>query len=333
MKNSNAPVEELIAKHFAGEATSAEEQLLSQWLSEGESNQTYYNALKRIYIESASLKILKHVDTDAAWNKLKAIIREDERINPGASPKVRALHTNTWWRVAAMLILIAGAGIALYIKMNTPGKPVLVSTGNYTQEVILPDSSSVFLNKNSSIQYAFTSNKREVTLTGEAFFEVIHNEGKPFVVHTGDLQIKDIGTAFNINSTPADSVVVVVESGEVQLTTSKNSRLNLTEGERSVYKRAANTFTRLSVSDPNALAYKTKIFVFENASLPAVIEKLNEVYGTHVRLGDNLKFCRLTSTFKNEKIDSILQIIAETLQLRIVKDNTQTSLEGVGCEE
>jgi len=64
-----------------------------------------------------------------------------------------------------------------------------------------------------------------------------------------------------------------------------------------------------------------------------VLVKLHEVYGTDIRLADNLKFCRLTSTFRNEKIENILQVIAETLQLHLDKKGNAYYFEGSSCAE
>lgn len=331
MSNNSHSIEDLIAKHFAGETSPAEEILLSKWLDESEANYYYFDSLQKIFDDSATLKEFKYLDTDAAWNKLKAKIKVQPQENSGS--KIKHLNINYFLRIAAILILITGIAITIYVNLNSASKPVFASTGDFTQEIMLPDSSTIFLNKNSSVTYSYSNKQRNVVMTGEAFFEVVHNANLPFTVNAGALEIKDIGTSFNINARATDSVEVLVQTGEVLLHAAEINDVNVLQGERSVYKQANRTITKLAINDSNALSYKTKIFIFENASLFAVIQKLNEVYGTRIKLAENLNYCRLTSTFKNEKIESILQIIAETLQLRITTNNSQTVLEGNSCEE
>lgn len=196
----------------------------------------------------------------------------------------------------------------------------------------LPDSSTIFLNKHSEATVTLADNERKVLLRGEGFFNVVHNEEQPFVVEAAGLIIKDIGTAFNVDATDEKQVEVLVEHGEVELAAA-GKKVNMKKGDYSVYDKTSNEITKTKVLDPNELSYTTKIFVFENTSLPAVVVKLHEVYGTDIRLADNLKFCRLTSTFRNEKIENILQVIAETLQLQLNKKGEAFYFEGSGCIE
>lgn len=321
-------IEDLIAKKLAGEITPAEDVVLNEWLQNAD-NRKYYASLEQIFNEAPSIKEEQEVDTDAAWNKLKKQIHKKQ----SGDAKVIPLRRNYFLRIAAAIIVIAGAGIALYInrsRINTTEfhYATLSSPALFT----LPDSSTIFLNKNSIADVTITDKERKTVLKGEGFFTVVHNEQQPFVVEAAGLEIRDIGTAFNVDATDSVNVDVVVEHGEVALIT-KSKTVNARKGERVIYNKSQASLTPVSALDPNTLSYSTKIFVFENTSLPAVIEKLNEVYDSNISINDNLKFCRLTSTFRNEKIDYIVQVIAETLQLRIVKDGNRVLLEGNGCSE
>lgn len=81
------------------------------------------------------------------------------------------------------------------------------------------------------------------------------------------------------------------------------------------------------------MAYRTKVFVFENASLQVVIAKLNEVYGSAISINDAIKNCHITATFKNEKVDAILDVITATLNIKLTKNENKYVLEGEGCDE
>jgi transmembrane sensor len=328
VKNSEINIEDLIAKKLAGEITLAEEHLLAEWLEKDPANRKYYDSLQRIFIDTAALKAMDEVDTDAAWNKLKS------KINKTKTKEVKIVPLQRWLiRIAAALILITGGvAIMLYINSLKAVEQYAYSTFDTPSEFKLPDSSTVYLNAKSKATITITKKERKVLLEGEAFFNVVHNEKQPFIVEAAGLQITDIGTAFNVDASDSSKVDIIVQHGEVEISRG-NKKVNAIKGEHVVYTQSSGELVKLSVIDVNDLSYITKIFVFENTSLPAVIQKLHEVYGTQIMLSDNLKFCRLTSTFKNEKIEYILQVIAETLQLRLNKNGNKFILEGTGCLE
>ena len=116
--NNYLNIEDIIAKHLSQESSKEEEQLLASWLTESESNRNYIKSLEKIYNESASLKITKNVDTDAAWNKLKAKI-EQQQLQTGKKGKIVTITPEIILRVAAILILVAGIGFTLYLKMKS----------------------------------------------------------------------------------------------------------------------------------------------------------------------------------------------------------------------
>jgi transmembrane sensor len=119
----------------------------------------------------------------------------------------------------------------------------------------------------------------------------------------------------------------------VMMTSQANQSVVLRKGEEMIYIKSRDEFIKSAVSDTNAVSYKTKIFVFENASLDAVVQKLNEVYGSNIVLSGDIRSCRLTATFKNESADEVIEIIAETLQLSVKNNGDTLILEGTGCEE
>lgn len=330
MNNFSAHIEDLIAKHFAKETSDAEEKLIADWLKESDTNLNHFQILKKVYDATESVSQNVGVDTDAAWLKLKSKINRQQKT---ANTKVKSISIHRFLKIAAAIVLVGGILVELFKVLYKTPEPILVSSGSKTKEVILPDSSVVFLNTNSSIVYSFTKKERLVKITGEAFFDVVHNNEKPFIVITGDLAIQDIGTSFNINAKVSDSTEVIVKTGEVTISLPASNPVHVFQNERSVYHKQEKRIIKTPDNDVNALAYKTKIFVFENASLPAVFQTLNEVYETHIQISDSLKYCHLTATFKNEKIETVLQIITETLQLQVKDSGSQTILEGAGCEK
>lgn len=338
MTNNYENIEALIAKQLAGEISGEELAVVEHWLAESNENAAYFKSLEKIFNQSATVKNLHTVDTDAAWNKIKNQLHKTQADNVIPINKLTKNNYKLLLRIAAVFVF-GVLSFAAYLFLNEEEAITLnFATTNEAKLFTLPDSSTVYLNKNGNITYTFAENKREVVLTGEAYFDVKHNENQPFIIHAQDLEIKDIGTTFNVKTNPeSDSVEVIVTSGEVELTayTSATEKTNykLLPGQQAVYNKKSKSVTKTQTNDSNAMAYRTKVFVFENASLQVVIAKLNEVYGSAISINDAIKNCHITATFKNEKVDAILDVITATLNIKLTKNENKYVLEGEGCDE
>ena len=132
----------------------------------------------------------------------------------------RKMRPVSWLRIAALFILVAGAGLIGYqVFNNEKVEEVLVASQALPVVDTLPDGSVVTLNKNSSLNYPskFKGNKRAIALKGEAFFNVTPDKENPFVINVNDVEIKVVGTSFNVRSENGVTEVIV-ETGVVQVT-------------------------------------------------------------------------------------------------------------------
>ena len=224
-------------------------------------------------------------------------------------------------RIAASVLIVVALGYGVYQGFKPRTQIQAFASGAQTIQDTLPDGSTAFLNKKSEIRFEYNSREktRKVKLKGEAFFEVKHEDEKPFIIETEEVLIKDLGTAFNVKAYPeSNTVEVMVEQGEVQIYTLMDSGLNLLAGERGVYDKTIKKFSKLTKIDTNSLSYKTKVFSFNNTDLGSVVDKLNEVYGSKIRLAnDALRDCHLTVNFNDDKLDTIIDVLAETLNLTV----------------
>jgi ferric-dicitrate binding protein FerR (iron transport regulator) len=324
-------MDDLIGKVLAGEATDAEVKAFEVWISSNTENREYYQQMKTIFEKAATVKEWLHFDADAAWNNLKGKLKKKESKTIPLKP--------TFWkplRIAAGVLVVLGAGyVAFQWSKKVPVETIAVAAETAVVRDTLPDGSLAVLNKNSSLTYEYNTkdNKRKVKLQGEAFFEVQHQEEKPFVIETDEVIIEDIGTTFNVMAFPeSPTIEVYVETGEVAFYTTENPGLNLKAGETGVYHRQSKSFARLLKTDTNLLAYKTGVFNFHNTDLTTIVHDLNEVYETKLRLAnDEMGSCRLNVSFKNEKMEAIAEIIAETLNLAMTINDKEIVLDGTGC--
>lgn len=179
-------------------------------------------------------------------------------------------------------------------------------------QLILPDGTKVWLNAASSLRYptAFTAKNRQVELTGEAYFEVVHNPSQPFMVQIGSTQIKDIGTTFNINSYGDEAgITTTLITGSVQVVQGFSVRL-LHPGEQA-HSQAGN----ISVSQadiPASIGWKEGHFVFHKATLHRIAKEIERWYNIEVVL-DAHNTNHLTATIDRKlPLSQLLHLLEET---------------------
>ena len=231
-------------------------------------------------------------------------------------------------RVAAMLILIVGAGVIAYYGLRE--KPVQLLTAQAANVVridTLPDGSVITLNKNSSITYPekFKENTRSVALRGEAFFNVTPNKMKPFVIQVNDVLIKVVGTSFNVRS-EGGTTEVIVETGVVQVQRG-NKAITLQPNEKTTVKPQDSLLIKTTETTHLYNYYQSNEFVCDNTPLWKLVAVLNKAYNANIVIGrDELRDLPLTTTFPNESLDQILQVISLTFNIKVEKTPTSIIL-------
>ncbi|GGD83252.1 anti-sigma factor [Emticicia aquatilis] len=336
--NTNQPItEDLLGKYLAQETDAQESALVETWLKKDVANQKEFDDYSYILAQIAISKAENpaeqiNVNVDAAWKKVKS------KMQPAVMPQVVAMKPTkqiffTPIRIAASITLLLAGILALFLSRKEPEIISLKTTQN-TLEQTLPDGSVVFLNANTNLSYpaGFEGDTREINLSGEAFFKVQRNESKPFIIHANGSDIRVLGTSFNVKAY-TKNVKVSVESGKVEFKHEKKQTL-LIKGEEAEFEVEKDTIRKAVMLDKNTFAYKTKTFVFEDASLEHVINVLSENYHTKIILkNNNIKSCRLTTTFTNETLPNALNVIAETLNLKVTPEGEKYIIDGDGCEK
>jgi len=318
--------EDKLIRYILGEASESEAQEIALWISVSDANARHFEQTKFILETSTRLAQDSPTSELDAWEIFKAN-REASR----NQPKVRSITTyNNWLRIAATILLIAGVSAAYfyYHLGNKAPEYVIVKTLDKVRTDTLPDGSVVHLNKNSSISYTgnFKSH-REIKLTGEAFFDVIHNNAAPFTVHIKDIDVRDIGTAFNISSN-SGRVEVIVESGLVKVSRRTKS-IELKQKEMVSIKPGDQLLKKLKNDDLLYNYYRTNEFIADHTPLQRLVNKLNEAYGVNIRIeGKTLAATPITSTFTNDSLDNILRVIKMTTpEIRIVREGNDIILK------
>ena len=326
---------DLVAKFLSSEATRAEQENVETWAAQSEQNQQELEQAKILFEKTGEYYQLKRFDSDTAWEKTQ------QQISPGTisiapRKKQRKIFISKFYKYAAILVLAFLVGIAGYYFgiRNQQGNiysEIISAEKQVVNEYILPDGSVVALNSNSKLQFPkkFKNNVREVTITGEAFFDVQPDPEKPFIINAGNAQVKVLGTSFNVNAYPENETVeVVVETGTVQvisnekLNTLETAEILLKPGEKGTFVNSLGKLEKGLNSDTNYLAWKTHNLVFENTPLNEVVQYLNKTYHTDIQLkGRNLNNLFLTAQFEKKPVDFILNVVQITFGLKLEQEN------------
>jgi ferric-dicitrate binding protein FerR (iron transport regulator) len=225
--------------------------------------------------------------------------------------------------IAAVLLLLVVATWLFTAKNNERIITVTAATAN--QQVQLPDGTIVNLRKAATISYpeSFVGT-RKVTLTGEAFFDVVHDEKSKFTITTSHTVIEDIGTTFVVTNSPAKDQIVVI-TGKVKcadIQTGKKTAL-LVAGQKAIYDSAGLSVSK--VTDSNFISWKTGVLNFPASVLPDVLEEVSHFYGVTVTCLPDAATDRLTLHlhFENQPLEQVLDEIKLATGLQCKKDGKQ----------
>jgi len=204
---------------------------------------------------------------------------------------------------------------------------VIAPVGSRTV-VELSDGSVVHLNYGSRIKYPqnFSGRTRGVALIGEAYFEVSHNPDKPFVVNTDGINIRALGTVFNVNAYPENNdIATTLVEGKVVVEELKNNGhikaiKEMLPGQHLRYEKNTGDLKSSRGRVGKYIAWKDGKLVFENESIDQVAQKLSRMFNVEIQVNNEVKKYRYTVTFVDEPLFQILDLlsVATPIKYRIL---------------
>ena len=317
MNNNRNMSDDVLVKHLLGEANAAEQQEVQEWIAASPENRKYYDHFRVIWEQSKNLQPTHTVDTNDAWNRFMQRVDREDIIN--TVPEAVARRIPFWnprmlARAAAMLVMMVGAGWLIYTATDN-GDMMTVASVEKVLKHTLPDGTTVTLNKNSTISYAghFDGEKRSVTLSGEAFFDVTPNKSRPFVIDAGNSSVTVVGTTFNVKSRK-DITEVIVESGVVEVA-KKQYFVRLKPGERAMVLPDKEAPVALRTTDSLYNYYRTNEFICDGIPLSKLMNTLSEVYEVQIEIKDpRLATLPINTVLSTNNLDEILDVISRTFR-------------------
>lgn len=322
-------VTSIIAKNLANSCSSDELSELGHWMDSSDRNRNVYYQYQLVWKYTAAVAPEHSFNHKAAWQKLQERINSFEKQPAVFSPAhSRKQVLPVLLRIAAVLIIALVGWYFLKPESETDQEThTLIAETVYDEPLVLPDGTSITLNAASQITYnsGFNNTHRNVEFEGEAFFDVVANATKPFVISTSNLQIRVLGTSFNLLALPdQNDVILYLKSGKVQVNSLSPDgeileQILIHEGEKAVFNKKESLLHKEIIENQNYLAWKTGVLEFNNAPLHEVLTVLNKTYQFNFVLEHNCSNLLLTARFENETPESIFQTLELVFDLDITR--------------
>lgn len=308
-------MEKLFIKYFTDTIEEAEQQALLDWLGEDEENRRIFFEFKSIY-ESEKL-FPKKETIDELWSNI-----EDEiTIDNGTVKPAKRFYVKPWFKYVAVAVVVFFATSSVFmlhkhhaysIIENAIGE-VGISEDNNLTALTLIDGTSVKLKKGSIIKIEddFNQKKREVSLNGEAFFEVAHNEKKPFVVKTENQDITVLGTSFNVKDyIGADLASISLVDGSVSID-SDNLDIILKPNQQVIMNKKDKTFTLYNVPKDLMQTFASRKYHFREKSLADILSDVEYLFSIKIEIrNSSLSEKKYTGSLSlNQDIETIIKTL------------------------
>lgn len=336
-------IDELIISVLQASASPEDVENLRWWISLDPENESYFDQSRNMWMAAKQYQSENSYDADKAWTRLSADLELQSEIDRN---KEKRHFVISLWHVAAVVFVAFGLGIAtmLMVGKNTITKSQTIYTQHIVpygskSQVVLPDGSKVWLNAGSSLKYSqdFNHHTREVILDGEGYFDVMANKQLPFWVKTYGINIKVVGTAFNVKAYRDEkNIIATVERGQIRIY--DINRKELEEKEIVIEKKQQGKFlinnnklsktetaipeAKAEVSDikviynvPTELytSWKDKRWIIEREELGSLAVKIERRYDVSITFSSEaLKHYIFSGIIEDESLLQVLKIISLT---------------------
>ena len=323
MKQDNSNIiETLLPRYCTGQVTDIERQQVKNWMNESEENRRIVRENFVLYLTSGQKRV----------NVEKALCKVKQHMSP---------HKRTTWlqwiqRIAAVLFIpvVAAATLLVYYQNGEESISPQIWKVNVkpgmTASLTLPDSTIVYLNSGSSLSYPsfFNGKKREVALSGEAYFQVTPNPNKKFIVSTPhQSRIEVLGTCFNIEAYEQDNeITTTLIKGKVNFLYNKNDstrQITLSPSEKLIYTPETNKVKLCKTTGISETAWKENKIIFDNTPLEEILHIVGKTYNVEFIIKNkNLKKRKFTGCFNNQPLERVLEHFkrSSTIRWKYIQD-------------
>jgi transmembrane sensor len=315
------------------ESSAQQKENLEKWIALNDDNKNLFEKYKNAWENSGAFSQPLTVDQTKAWLSIQQRIK-DEQHKSHVNQPAKKYSPSLIYGIAASLVAAIFA-LWLFLPRSQKNEMLSVNTANNKLLVTLPDSSRVFLNENSSLVYpkSFNSEKRLVSLIGEAYFEITKKPQQPFVIQNENFNVTVLGTSFDVTAYKKDSSAIVsVVTGRVLLTAKTGAAITLQKNETGILNTVNRQLIKQEKNNLNFLSWKTKKLEFKNSSFREVCEELQHYFSiTFDVKNQELYNCSFTGTFTDPSIQEVIRILEKTLNVKTKLIKKHVTFMGAGC--
>lgn len=306
----------------SGELTSAERGRLEAWLREDVRHRRTFEELSHTW------SALGHL-SEAAHEEKIAVFAPPQR-------RRRASGRKAYWQTAAAAVLVLGLGVALWI-VRRPAMQIMSTAVGQQRHVTLADGTRLTLNTNTLLAVRLTAQRRDIYLRrGEAHFDVVHDASRPFFVHAGDAEIRDVGTQFEVRLNSDRNIDVLVDEGRVEVRGSGPAADSAAPdssapGGNAGWVRALSAGEQLLVTGPHLqvmpvspqqiaddLAWRDGALVFQGEPLSEALTEVGRYTRTRIVLtGPKVASLRISGRFRTDDEAGFFQALQAALPVRV----------------
>lgn len=331
MEGNTNDTNEIIIRYLDGSASLEEKRRLLCWLKQSDQNRDDFSMTRDLWL-ACNAATGNELEVDIALEKLRGrILHEQCRMEQQAHRGRWHLHARRWVQAAAILLLLLSIGYAISNRRENGISQTVIRNQLITAEgskgrFTLPDGSVVWLNAQTKLTYPdpFQSDKRQVMLEGEAYFEVAKEQERPFIVQAGEIEIEVLGTCFDISSySSSDLIKAVLLSGSIKVSGKTiGEPIYMKPNDLFKYRRSDQV---ASVEQTHANFHADWIkdkLVFDNDCLSDILTSMEGLY--HVAIECPQSFAqstRLSFTIRQESIEEVMAAISQIIPIRYeIKD-------------
>ncbi len=294
---ANEKIIGLIEKYLAGQCTPEEAFIVEQWYENYQQTENDFYQGDRDSINRSAERSL-------------SAIRDRIR------PKVRMRLMYRWLAAASVLIAIAIGTVILSTRKEVLKFTVIKTGTRQIRNIKLPDGTEVWLNAGGSLRYSSAYNRkdRQIDLDGEAYFDVAADRNKPFVVHSGKLYTRVLGTAFSISAYPQALIHnITVVKGKVEVSSGTKIVTDLLPNQGLDYTVDRETVSLVTTNAEKTASWMNGKLEYVEMTMQDIAIHLQEWYGVKfIVKGDSLKHKRFTASFNNHiSLDDLLSVMQE----------------------
>lgn len=307
-----------IYKYFNDSSIDDENFVAAQFL-----NESNLPELKEVAQKHWSISPSTEVELQHILDRIHLYIYSNAKKSPALTKILKA-----YYRVAAVLLIpliIGGIYLIMPNSMENNTYAEISAPKGSRVQFTLPDGSSGHLNGGSSLKYFVDfSDKRNINLSGEAYFEVAKDKKHPFTVKTKFADVQVFGTRFDVCAYESDKeVMTTLEEGSVKVfNKAEKSSVMLNPGEQNVINKTNGKMQSIKVKTNLYTSWKDEMLRFDNSPFDEVIKKMERWYGIKINLDKSLKYSEnYTFTVRTESLKELLELLSITTPMNFKIDN------------